>query len=487
LKVSISLLKGDVQMTKMSISLEGNPQLTLSSKQQLLNIVLNSLIKGDTFYHTQTELQTVVIKLLADLHAAGESKFVFNLAIFARHILGLKQAPLDLLTSYLLTCTEFPPNSYKLIGEYFYRVDDMLKLVGNLLAGGLLPKELPKIVKKSLEVGLNKFDAYQFGKYNRKINNVNLKFLILTARPQPKDSEQSRIFKCILNNTLEKPDTHEVLLSDSSQNSTPQARIDSWLSLLRNNKLGYQALLKNLANIERMSISMLVASESLTEIQSLIRSKLVDRRSVARAKLYPYQFYSAIDQTQSYKSELVQALGYAIDNVPQVSKRACWLVVDASLSMQGIPMNNSAFLAAVICKSLHNYNIPVYITTFGTFSKNIEVSVSDSYQDIINKIKHFDVGGGTNLASIVDNIPNVELDTVFMFSDMQLQSLATGNSFDSFFRSIEHKFAFNMGRSPTSAAQPSNGWTQFAGYSDNILQYLSMSGDAEVLINTLSV
>lgn len=476
-----------VFMTNLSVSLEGNIQEVLGLKEQLLNIVLNSLITGDTFYHTRLELQSTVVQLIAQLHKQNESKFIFNLAVFARHVLGLKQAPLDLLTSYLLTCTEFPTNSYKILGNYFYRVDDMLKLVGNLLESGLEPKELPKILKKSLNIGLNKFDAYQFGKYNRKVNGVNLKFLILTARPQPKNEEQSRIFKCILDNTLETPETHEVLLSDSLNNATPQARIDSWLTLLRGDKLGYQALIKNLANIERMSISSLVTTESLAEVQSLVRSKLVNENSVARSKLYPYQFYSAIAKTQSYKTEVIQALGYSVNNVPQVSKKACWLVVDASLSMQGAPMNNSAFLTAIICKSLHNYNIPVFITTFGTTSKNIEVTVNDTYQDIVNKISNFDVGGGTNLASIADNTPNVELDTVFMFSDMQIQFLSVNQSFNSFFNNIKHKFAFNMGQSPTSAAQSFNGWMQFAGYSDNILQYLNIAQDAQSLTDMLSV
>jgi hypothetical protein len=114
--------------------------------------------------------------------------------------------------------------------------------------------KLSKQIQKGLVKSFNKFDEYQFAKYNRKAE-VTLKDALFLVHPKAKDENQQAIFNKIVNDSLETPYTWEVELSVLGQTKFADdaerkaAFKNKWEELIFSNKLGYMATLRNLRNI----------------------------------------------------------------------------------------------------------------------------------------------------------------------------------------------------------------------------------------------
>jgi hypothetical protein len=134
--------------------------------------------------------------------------------------------------------------------------------------------KLSKQIQKGLVKSFNKFDEYQFAKYNRKAE-VTLKDALFLVHPKAKDENQQAIFNKIVNDSLETPYTWEVELSVLGQTKFADdaerkaAFKNKWEELIFSNKLGYMATLRNLRNILEANVS----SDAMNKVCSYFRMK----------------------------------------------------------------------------------------------------------------------------------------------------------------------------------------------------------------------
>ena len=89
--------------------------------------------------------------------------------------------------------------------------------------------KLSKQIQYGLEEAFNRFDEYQFAKYNR-ATEVKLRDALFLVHPKAKDEEQQQLFDKIVNGSLETPYTWETELSALGQAKYPteKARRDAF-------------------------------------------------------------------------------------------------------------------------------------------------------------------------------------------------------------------------------------------------------------------
>nr|WP_290932640.1 TROVE domain-containing protein [Haliscomenobacter sp.] len=120
---------------------------------------------------------------------------------------------------------------------------------------------MSKQVQKGLADAFNKFDAYQFAKYNRVGSEVKLRDALFLTHPKAIDTAQQAIFDQIAKNELAVPYTWETKLSALGQVvfkdeiQKKAAFRQKWEELIDSGKLGYMALLRNLRNVIEAGVS----------------------------------------------------------------------------------------------------------------------------------------------------------------------------------------------------------------------------------------
>ena len=151
---------------------------------------------------------------------------------------------------------------------------------------------------------LVKFDEYQLAKYSRgdKGDKVKLRDVLRLIHPNPADNKKepmaSAIYKSILDGTIKVPDTWEVALSGGAD------KHETFERLIRENKLGYLALLRNLRNMVQAGVDPALIQQALLEGNA---SRVLPFRFVAAARAVP-QLEPLIDKALLKRIESMESL-----------------------------------------------------------------------------------------------------------------------------------------------------------------------------------
>jgi hypothetical protein len=318
---------------------EGAPAYRLSPKWHLYSTVVTSALT-DKFYETGDDhLQT-----LRELITQNDPQFVARLAAYAREQMHLRAIPLVLAVELSKVHT-----GDALVGRLTSRIIQRADEITELLAYYQLSNErknrkklnpLSKQIQHGLQEAFNKFDEYQFAKYNRDAE-VKLRDALFLAHPKAKDEKQQLLFNKIVENKMETPYTWETELSAlgqikfaSKQEKTNAFRA-KWEELIDSNKLGYMALLRNLRNILENNVSaghVKYVCETLASESKVIKSKQLPFRFLAA-----YRELSKVDSgcTGQIMGALEKAVTISARNIAGFDESTKVLVAcDVSGSMQ---------------------------------------------------------------------------------------------------------------------------------------------------------
>lgn len=284
---------------------EGAPARRINAEQQLRRSVCSCLLWEKEFYEDGQSITARIAEVVPDVRP----EIVGQLAVDAREKFKLRHVPLLLVREMARYATH-----RALVGATLSRIiqrpDELSEFVAIYWGDNKQP--LSAQVKKGLASAFTKFSAYQLAKYNRD-GAVKLRDVLFLCHAKPKDEDQGRLWKSLVDGTLQPPDTWEVGLSAG------QEKKETWERLMAENKLGGLALLRNLRNMESAGVDRDVVRKS-------IESMKTDR-------ILPYRFIAAARYASRYEPELEAAMLTCMEGAEKLPDRTI-LLVDVSGSMQ---------------------------------------------------------------------------------------------------------------------------------------------------------
>jgi 60 kDa SS-A/Ro ribonucleoprotein len=316
---------------------EGGPARHIAPELQLRRSVMACLLWEDQFYEDGVAIAGRIRELVSQVPAEK----VAALAVEAREKMKLRHVPLLLVREMARLSTH-----RHLVAETLMRViqraDELAEFVALYWSEGKQP--LSAQVKKGLAGAFTKFDEYALAKYNRAAP-VKLRDVLFLSHAKPLDEAQAALWKRLVDGELATPDTWEVALSSGAD------KREVWERLLRENKLGSLALLRNLRNMAEVKVS-----------DPLIRAGLT---SMKTERVLPFRFIAAARYAPQWEAELEQAMFKSLEGQARLPGKTV-LLVDVSGSMDSplsrraeMRRNDAGYGLAVLLRQIAE-NVSIY-------------------------------------------------------------------------------------------------------------------------------
>jgi len=385
----------------------GGEAFAESPKLEFLSILLTSFV-NDQYYRTEEEAREKVIGLIDSI---SDKKFLAKSAIYARTKFGMRSIS-HLVAAELAKRIRGEEWAKDFYYQVIYRPDDMMEILAYYL--NEYGKPIPNCIKKGFALALAKFNDYQIAKYRGEKATVSLVDVVNLVHPKPVATNKVALKK-LVEGTLRAKDTWEVELTEAGQTAKDEEdkeekKAEVWEKLIKEKKLGYFALLRNLRNILEQSPNSVDGALEM----------LVDRNLIKKSLVLPFRFSTAIEQIEELNCDrtrdvlvaLNKAIDLSLDNVPKLKGKTL-IALDGSGSMRGKPIKIGALFATALFKT----NNADYLT-FSNDAKYITLNPLDSTLTLTKKIEEDTESGGTNFHSIFETA-NRPYDRIIILSDMQ--------------------------------------------------------------------
>lgn len=480
----MSLFNKTSKTQNKTVNRAGGEAYKQNPEMQLVSLLLTSFAQ-DQYYRSANETFKELTKLLTKVDA----KFAAQAAIYARtefgmrsitHVLAAELAP-------YLSGQEWAKDFYQKI---VYRPDDMLEIASYFKSIG--GKNMPNAMKKGFAKAFDRFDGYQIAKYRGEGKAINLIDIVNLVHPTP-TKKNATALQQLVEGTLRNTQTWETMLTQAGQNAKSEAekaklKAKVWEDLLREGKLGYFALLRNLRNIIEQAPKMI----------KLVCKQLKDVDRIKGSLVLPFRLLTAYKQLKGngYKLRKVrQALERAIDlscaNVPDLYDTL--VVIDNSGSMHS-PVAKSpyllcnemgAFFGMILAKSCN-----ADIMEFGNHARYISYNLNDSALGFAaNFERNNRVGHGTNFHSIFQTAAHA-YKRIVIFSDMQgwIGYTSPSSAFKAYKerkRCNPYVYSFDL-RGYGSLQFPENKVYALAGFSDKVFDLMRvMESEPKALVHAI--
>lgn len=482
------------QLETVKNNYEGGEAYLLSDEMELYSAVVTSTL-SNKFYETASEQTERISELVGKCNPV----FVAQLAVYARQQMNLRSIPLFLVVE--LAKVHSGDNLVsRTIEKVVMRADEIMELLicyqwRNPKKGVKKLASLSHQVQAGLQSVFNRFDEYQFAKYNRDNLEVKLRDALFIVHPKAKDEAQQALFDKIASKSLSTPYTWETELSDLGQHEYESAEEKNdaikskWGELIASGKLGYMALLRNLRNI----LDADVDAENVKDVAERIGNPY----EVARSKQFPFRYLSAYRELRSNNNGNTHVVMDALEN-------AC---LATAQNIAGFDQDTRVLLACDVSGSMYtpisarssvmNYDIGLVLAMLlksrcenvitGIFgdtwkiinmpSKNVLANVECMYK------RNGEVGYSTNGYKVIEYLrtQNIKMDKVMMFTDCQMwDSYGSGKTMQSEWKQYKQMYPdarlylFDLagyGQSPVRIVD--NDVTLIAGWSDKVFDMLS--------------
>jgi len=301
------------QKSEPIFTAEGGKAVHITPTQQLRRSVMSCLLWEDEFYESGEDI-TTRIKNLVQVVPPVE---VARMAIEARTSQHLRHVPLLLMASLAGVAggTSLVSDT---LAQVIQRADELAEFLAIYAkVNGVEPKnlksKLSNQVRKGLAKAFVKFNAYSLAKYNRD-GVITLRDVLFLCHAKPLNAEQAAVWAKLIDNTLESPDTWEVQLSAGADKK------ETFERLIREGKLGYLALLRNLRNMTQAGCDF-----------QLVRDAIIARQNGAE-KVLPFRYIAAANAAPQFANELNVSLLQTVADSPEL-KGETVILVDNSGSM----------------------------------------------------------------------------------------------------------------------------------------------------------
>lgn len=294
---------------------EGAVASRINAYQKLRRSILACLLWEDTFY----EEGIAVADRIKEGVEACKAEQVAALAIEARTKFKLRHVPLFLVRELARNPSQRHVVAATL-AEVIQRPDELGEFLSLYFGEAKRNQPLAAQVKKGLARAFAKFNEYQIGKWNQDCA-FKLRDVLFLTHAKAKDEEQSALWKRLVDKSLTTPDTWEVELSASKDKKA------SWERLLKEQKLGALALLRNLRNMKTAGVD-----------ESLVVSAL---RTMKTERVLPFRFIAAANHAPQWESDIEAAMLTCLEGFEKLPGKTA-IVIDNSGSMYGCKVSGKS-------------------------------------------------------------------------------------------------------------------------------------------------
>jgi 60 kDa SS-A/Ro ribonucleoprotein len=388
----------------------GGEAYSQSPELELVSILLTSFA-SDQFYRSANDTFARLISLIQDC----DKEFVAKAAVYARTQFGMRSIT-HVVASELALHLGGKLWAKDFYNRIVYRPDDMCEILSYHFAKN--GKET-NAMRKGFAKAFERFDKYALAKYRGEGKGIKLIDVVNLVHPVPVEKNAEAI-NALVKGELRAFDTWESELSKAGQEATTDEekqdlKKDVWVNLIKEGKLKYFALLRNLRNI----------IEQAPEIIQEAIAQLIDEKAIKKSLVLPFRYLSAYEEVQKLNEgkiirevlmALNQAVDIAVDNVPKFDGDTL-VVLDVSGSMHEGHMGSKSphiigsLFSAVLIKS-NNADFMI----FSDDARYVNVNPMDSTITLANGIRF--ASGGTNFHSIFQRA-NKKYDRIIILSDMQ--------------------------------------------------------------------
>ena len=416
---------------------EGAVTQRINPERELKRTLMTCLLWEDTFYEGGESVASRIAELVTKVSPEKVSQF----AIEAREHMYLRHAPLWLVRQLAKI-----KGQGTLVADTLERVIQRADELGEFISLYWKEKKQPLSagVKRGLARAFIKFDAYALGKYNRD-SAVKLRDVLFLCHAKPKDEDQAFLWKRLVEKTLESPDTWEVELSAGKDKK------ETWERLLREKKLGGLAVLRNLRNMQKVSVD-----------ESMIR----DRLTAGAKKALPFRFVAAARYAPNLEDAIEQSMFKAAEGLETLPGKT-GLLIDVSGSMESEISGKSeisridaaAALAILVREKCEQARISTFSDGF------IEIPPRRGFA-LRDAIKNSQEHGSTYLRAAKDRCAILwkEIDRFIVITDEQSHD-GLGPAF------CARSYCINVAPYKNGVSY-GDGWQHIDGWSERVLDYI---------------
>lgn len=404
----------------------------LSAYQQLRRSVLSCLLWENEFYESGQTIGDRIVSLAAQV----TPQELACLAVEARTTHNLRHVS-------LLLAVELARKGGPLVGDtipqVIQRADELSEFLTLYWRKGKTP--IAKQVKRGLAAAFQKFGAYALAKYDRE-KAIRLRDVLFLVHAKPKDEAQAAVWKQLVDGTLPAPDTWEVALSAGGD------KRETFERMLRENTLGYLALLRNLRNMVDAGVD-----------ESLIRDALLARKGAE--KVLPFRYVAAARAAPRLEPVIDQALSEAISTMPVLAGRTV-VLVDVSGSMFTKLSGKSELMrsdAAAALASIIHGDLQVF-----TFSDRLVECPPRRGMAGVDVILRSQAHSSTNLAGAVGAINQLPHDRLIVITDEQATDGRVPDPV------AKHAYMINVASNKNGVGYGK--WTHIDGFSEGVLRWI---------------
>jgi len=369
---------------KTTVNLAGGKAVSMNAEQELIHAVLTTFLE-DKFYETGNDRLNRIVSLCTQV----KPQFLANLAVIARTEFNLRSVS-HVLIGELSKLHKGDSLVKDTIVAAAVRPDDLLEIVSYLGA------PLSKQVKRGVRNAILHFSPYQLAKYKGEGKAVSMVDLFNLTHPKPQHATETQkaAWAALMNGELKTFDTWE---ADVSNAADDEARKTAFETLIKENKMGYMALLRNLNNLVKYGVS--------EEVEDLAVAKLTDAEEVKRSKQLPFRFSTAFANVQNkrkFSDAISLAMDLAVANTPELSGNIL-IAVDSSGSMsspRGDAKQSPMEIASIFGATLLKANVNADLITYDTKVKQLNLSGRTPVIDLADLIKKAALGGGTETSLV---------------------------------------------------------------------------------------
>lgn len=340
-----SVLKTDARVR----TYEGGAGFSYDAKTELFLLAVSNMVGEDTFYEKAKSRDDRFIRLIHQV-VKTDADWVRRFVPFLRNTMQMRSASIVMAVEYVIAGGE---HGRQVIADAIQRADEPGEVIGYYRSR--VGRGLPQPIKRGISDALQRIGSSRNVIRYKERGGYSIKDVLRIAHAKPRDQEQALLYQWVVSdgesNGTTMTQNYKTLMSLPLEErrpiveQSPQVLQDAgmtwesvagwlqgpmtaevWEALIP--EMGYMALLRNLRNFEQAGISDAAKAKVIARLSS--------REEVARSRQFPFRFYSAYKNVESfdYLPALQTAMDHTVENVPEFSGKTL-VLIDDSGSMGG--------------------------------------------------------------------------------------------------------------------------------------------------------